>query len=130
MYIKTDAYEQLSTLKSSHGEEEGSGTRFKPARQFPVPSTIGRTPGQLPPQRHRVSQLSRLGLPPVRVCLVQSMRLLPHQDASVGVRLDLGTRLQELEPVLLEPSPSDSLLQVGDSLLRFDEEGLAPKLLS
>ena len=40
----------------------------------------------------------------VRVKLVQSLRLLPHQGASVSVRLDPGCRLPESELMLLESS--------------------------
>ena len=64
-------------------------------------------------------------MPTVRVRLVQSLRLLPHQGASVVVQLEPGRGLQESDAVLLEPSTHESLVQVEDSLLCVKGDGLA-----
>ena len=58
-------------------------------------------------------------VPTVRARLVQSVRVLPHQGASVRIQLQPGGRLQASEAVLLEPSTHESPLQVEDSLLQL-----------
>ena len=62
-------------------------------------------------------------VPTVRVMLVQSLRLLPHQGASVTVQLDSDSGLQNTESMLLEPSCHQSPVEVHDSLLKFNRDG-------
>ena len=141
VYIKTNAHEQLLLsegvcrqlgILQYHPDVEpwrGGRKRNQTPTGTSVPGPNGKDTGNMDngttsaeAPRQPVEQTAEV--PTVRVHLVQSVRLLPHQGASVNVKVDPGTRLPELEPVLLEPSPCDPLLQVPDSLLRFDGEGL------
>ena len=62
-------------------------------------------------------------MPTVRVRLVQSLRLLPHQGASVTVQLDADSEQQNTESMLLEPSCHQSPVEVDDSLLKLNRDG-------
>ena len=62
-------------------------------------------------------------VPTVRVRLVQSLRLLPHQGASVTVQLHSDSELQNTESMLLEPSCHQSPVEVDDSLPKFNRVG-------
>ena len=61
-------------------------------------------------------------VPMVRVRLVQSLRLLPHQGASITVQFDADSELQNTESMLLEPSCHQSPVEVNDSLLKFNRD--------
>ena len=64
-------------------------------------------------------------VPTVRVSLVQSLRLLPHQGVLVRVKLDTLSQLSESDPVLLAPSTSESPWQVEDSIISVNCDGVA-----
>jgi hypothetical protein len=142
VYIKTNAHEQLLLSEGVcrqlgilhyHPEVEtwrggrkrnhqGQAHTSVPSPQEKKPSHTSKeaTSGGVPsPPAVQTAEV-----PTVRVRLVQSLRLLPHQGASVSVQLEPGSRLEKSEAVLLEPSTRESLLQVEDSLLRFEGEGL------
>ena len=66
-------------------------------------------------------------MPSVRVSLVTSVRLLPHQAAVVPVHMVNECPLTG--PLLLELDP-DAALQLGDMLLQFSEDGMAQVVVS
>ena len=59
-------------------------------------------------------------VPTIRVRMVESVRLLPHQGASVTVQVEGSGVLGKSGVVLLEPSPPDPLLHIPDSVLRTE----------
>ncbi len=143
VYIKSDALEQLllsegvcrqlGIVQYHPDVEPWRGGRTRTQTQ---PRTAGSIdPKTFPNLAQRTTSTEDRGqsaekmveVPTVRVSLVQSLRLLPHQGASVSVRLDPGSELPESEPVLLEPSmgAQEPLLHVEDAILRFNHEGLA-----
>ena len=63
---------------------------------------------------------TEVGVPTVRVRLLQSVKLLPHQGAAVTVQVEGGSHPKEPQTLLLEANP-DALLKVQDSLLRVQE---------
>ena len=80
----------------------------------------------------RQEQLSQPQVPTVRVNLVQSVRLLPHQSKVVEVRLTPATSLNQ--PLLVEPLPIPSChevpLEIDTALLRTTAEGIAKVIVS
>ena len=64
-------------------------------------------------------------VPTARVRMVQSVRLLPHQRASVTVQVKGSEVLGKSGVVLLEPSLPDPLLHIPDSVLRTEGKHLS-----
>lgn len=139
VYIKTDAHEQLllsegvcrqlGILQYHSSIEPWRGGRKTQARtsgrSHPEKNTRDVSKETTPTDdRHQPAEQA-VEVPTVRVNLVQSLNLLPHQGATVSVSLGPGSRLPESEPVLLEPSTCESFVHVDDSVLQFDREGLA-----
>ena len=75
--------------------------------------------------KSEVPKESTVAVPMVRVRLVRPLRLLPHQGAPTTVQVDSADLKLEAESFLLESGTGDSVLEVEDSLLRFDGEGKA-----
>ena len=67
-------------------------------------------------------------VPTVRVSLIDSVCLLPHQSAVVNVTV--GPRGALREPLLLVPGTQAAVLQVEDSVLQPTAEGSAPVVVS
>ena len=144
VYIKTDAHEQLLLsegvcrqlgILQYHSEVEpwrGGRKQNQMQANTSVPSlqeksardTTEETTSPEPRSQPAV-QIAEVPTVRAQVRLVQSLRLLPHQGASVSVQLEPVSRLQESEEVLIEPSTHELPLQVEDSLLRVSGEGLA-----
>ena len=85
----------------------------------------GKRQGQLP-------QPAKPQVPTVRVNLVQSVRLLPHQSKMVEVQLTPATSLNQ--PLLVEPLPAplrcDVPLEVDPVLLKTTAEGMTTVVVS
>ena len=124
IYVKMDAHDplllsegvcrQLGIISYHPGVEKwrgGSRTAKAPARQSPESQQLK----------------AEAIVPSVRVSLVTSVRLLPHQAAVVPVRMESECPLTG--PLLLEPDP-DAALQLGDMLLQFSEDGMAQAVVS
>ena len=125
VYIKMNAHEQLLLsegvcrqlgLISYHGEVE----RWKNVRKQAPRLGDSRAPA-LP--------LATVGaqVPTVRVRLVQTVNLLPHQGKMVQVRADPG--FSEEGHMLLEPTPHGSGVQVDMAILQPTKEGTALVLI-
>lgn len=138
VYIKTDAHDQLLLsegvcrqlgIVQNHPAVESwrGGRKKKRSRshsdqsQAAAPSGGGESTTVTEAVPHSRDG-SDTGVPTVRVRLVQSLRLLPHQGATVTVEVDGGDHLEELKTVLLRPSDGDDLLQVQDSLLQVGKD--------
>ena len=133
VYIKADAHDQLllsegvcRQLGILHYHPEVEPWRGGRKRQRSRPQVASR-PGPAAPSENEASVTPEgrpssphspdAGVPTVRVRLVQSLRLLPHQGATVAVEVDDCNSLEVPKTVLLRPT-DDSLLQVHDSLLQ------------
>ena len=138
VYIKSDAHEQLllsegvcrqlGILQYHAAVEPWRGRRKQNQNQasISVPRPLEKNTSDVPkdlsctsPQTQRQSAIQTANVPTVRVRLVQSLRLLPHQGASISVQLEQANRLKASGAVILEPSADISPLQVEDSLLRL-----------
>ena len=67
-------------------------------------------------------------VPSVRVSLVQSVHLLPHQRAVVDVKL--SRECSPREPLLFESDIRDTMLQVDDSVLQPSKEGVTQVVIA
>ena len=67
------------------------------------------------------SDAVEVGVPTVRVRLLQSVKLLPHQGATVAVQVDGNDHLKAPQTLVVEPN-QDAFLQVQDSLLQVRED--------
>ena len=125
VYIKMDAHDQLllsegvcrqlgivtTTQASNDGEEEGSN---QPANTTPLDATsqdVQRSSGNSPPDQDHEAVV-----PTVRINLLQSTHILPHQSKVVEVALCDGHDASG--SFFLESSTRDSGLQVDPSLLQ------------
>ena len=63
-------------------------------------------------------------VPTVRICLVQPLRLLPHQGASVQAKLDPVDCLGHADAVMLEPEVGQLTWHAEDAVLGVDQEGI------
>ena len=96
---------QTSTVGPPHQEQTTTGEVVEgPVREGPV---------------REIAEV-----PTVRVRLVQSLQLLPHQGTSVTVQLHSDSKLQNTESMLLEPSCHQSPVEVDDSLPKFNRVGM------
>ena len=97
---------QTSTVGPPHQEQTTTGEVVEgPVREGPI-KEIAKVPSQGEAVR-----------------LVQSLRLLPHQGASVTVQLHSDSKLQNTESMLLESSCHQSPVKVDDSLPKFNGVG-------
>ena len=137
VYIKADAHDQLllsegvcrqlGILHYHPSVEPWRGGRArKRSRQqggnqeqqaMPARQEASATPEAMPCSPNS----SDAGVPTVRVRLVQSLQLLPHQGATVAVEIDGCASLETPKTVLLRVS-EDALLQVEDALLHVGKD--------
>ena len=87
-----------------------SGTGTPSQATPPIAEADGSAPQESTPS-------PEVGVPTVRVRLLQSVKLLPHQGATVTVQVEGGSHPKDL----LEANP-DAPLKVQDSLLRVQED--------
>ena len=114
-----------STLSSTPAKLENSASATNnPAIHEPSSSrTSPETPGS-----PELSAMTEAKVPAVRVNLVQSVRLLPHQSQVVEVSLEGQPDLRQ--PLLLDGIELTCGVGVDTSLLNFDEAGRALTILS
>ena len=136
VYIKADAHDQLLLSEGVcrqlgvlqyHSEVEhwrGGRKRNYTRTGFETQAeTTGLMPkGMSAHSRETVQEscVPVVDVPTVQVRMVESLRLLPHQGASVTVQVEGSEVLGKSGVVLLKPSPPDPLLHIPDSVLQTE----------
>ena len=120
VYVKMDAHDQL-LLSEGVCRQLGIVSYHPSVERWRGGNRQGRLP-----------QPAESQVPTVRVNLVQSVRLLPHQSKVVEVRMTPATNLDQ--PLLLEPLPApfrnDVSLDTDTALLRTTAEGTTKIVVS
>ena len=131
VYIKTDAQDklllsggvcrQLSILHYHSAVEAWRGGRkHRQSRPNAKVSSQDAPAADTPVATHS-SDAVEVGVPTVRVRLLQSVKLLPHQGATVAVQVDGNDHLKAPQRLVVEPN-QDAFLRVQDSLLQVQED--------
>ena len=132
VYIKMDAHDQLLLsegvcpqlgILQYHPDVEtwpGSRKKSTPSTNKPKPPSEPATPSSLPAEETPAAEEAKV--PTVRVNLVQSVQLLPHQSLVVEVSLARHKESDDSVTYLLEPIELRSGLEIEPSLLSLSAE--------
>ena len=135
VYIKMDAVDQLLLpegvcrqlgMVTFHPKlEQWRGCSKKSSKSF---SSSPSTQEPLTPEPTQTSATTEARVPAIRVNLVQSVHLLPHQSQVVEVSLDSQEDLQQ--PLLLDGTQLTCGVGAHTSLIDVDKDGRALTVLS